>query len=76
MKKHTHLCYSSKRSHINENFDFAFSNSLKEEEKVVEEKRFDEPIIKDKAKGKKSKAAAKEGPGNKLTFILIRSKLN
>ena len=49
---------------------------MKEEEKVVEEKRFDEPIIKDKAKGKKSKAAAKEGPGNKLTFILIRSKLN
>ena len=37
---------------------------LVQESEVVEEKvKSDEPIIKDKSKGKKSKAAAKTGPG-------------
>jgi hypothetical protein len=34
-----------------------------EEEKVEPQARSDEPIIKDKSKGKKSKAAAKAGTG-------------
>ncbi len=34
-----------------------------EEEKVEPQGRSDEPIIKDKSKGKKSKAAAKAGTG-------------
>ena len=37
----------------------------------------DEPIIKDKSKGKKSKAAAKTGPGNSFIslFLNIEKKL-
>lgn len=43
-----------------------------EEEKVVVEDRSDEPIIKDKSKGKKSKAAAKAGPG-KYQWQIMKS---
>jgi hypothetical protein len=41
-----------------------------EEEKVEPQGRSDEPIIKDKSKGKKSKAAAKAGTG------IVASKLS
>jgi len=44
----------------------------KEEEGKVEEKKSDEPIIKDKSKGKKSKAAAKQGPG-KYQWQIMKS---
>ncbi len=48
-----------------------------EEEKVEPQGRSDEPIIKDKSKGKKSKAAAKAGTGIvafKLSLLYVLSK--
>jgi hypothetical protein len=48
-----------------------------EEEKVEPQGRSDEPIIKDKSKGKKSKAAAKAGTGIvafKLSVLYIHRK--
>jgi len=45
---------------------------LESTEKVVEEKRSDEPIIKDKSKGKKSKAVAKAGSG-KYQWQIMKS---
>ncbi len=48
-----------------------------EEEKVEPQGRSDEPIIKDKSKGKKSKAAAKAGTGIvdfKLSVLYVHRK--